>query len=126
MNGSEEIAGGFVIARGDSTIVLELEEEVFDKMPIFVAFGVIGTGCKTCCFRRNDSFNAFGLEDIENALLCVISFVGKEVVGINAWQEGVGSMQVMGLTRCEKEACGVAKRITSGMYLGAQTALTTP
>lgn len=48
MNSCEEVAGSFVIAGGDGAKVFELEEKVFDKMPIFIAVGVIGTGYKTC------------------------------------------------------------------------------
>ncbi len=50
VDGGEEVACGFVIARGDSTVLLEFAEEVFDKRPRFIKAAVIGARLNTVLF----------------------------------------------------------------------------
>ena len=40
MDGGEEISGGFVVAGGDGSELLEFAEEVFDQVARFVEFFV--------------------------------------------------------------------------------------
>lgn len=40
MDGGQEVACGLVIARGDSSMLLELGEDVLDQMPVFVDVAV--------------------------------------------------------------------------------------
>ena len=41
MDGGEEISGGFIVARGDGTILLELAEEILDEMARLVGVLVV-------------------------------------------------------------------------------------
>lgn len=55
-------------------------------------------------------------------LIGVIRFVGEQRVSLDISEQHICTVQVMRLTRCEKESCGVAQRITSGMNLATQSA----
>ena len=82
----EEVTLGFVITGSDSPEVLELEEEVLDKVAVFVAFGVVGAGCKSVGFGWDDGLDAFGLKEIEHPCLDVVGFVSREIVGLDLRQ----------------------------------------
>lgn len=68
----------FVITRRNPTILLELLEEVFDKMPPGVHVFVVASRLDTIRFRRDDRFHARFFENVQNTLLGVVGFVGEE------------------------------------------------
>ena len=43
MYGPEEVFGSFIVASGDSPILLEFSEEVFDAVTVFIEMFVKGT-----------------------------------------------------------------------------------
>lgn len=61
VNSGEEVASGFVIAGGDSHILLEFGERVLDQVSGFIRFSVIRVRRFPALFRRDDSRLA-GLE----------------------------------------------------------------
>lgn len=54
MNGTEEVASGLVIARGDSAILLEPGKEVFEQMARLVPMFIVRPLFLAILFGRDD------------------------------------------------------------------------
>ena len=126
VDGGEEVASGFVVAGGDGAIQFQLGEEIFNQMPRFVEILVIfaldlavGLGRNygpLACLRQRNQRPLIGLE----------AFVGKQDIGLHQRQQGIGSLQIAGLSRRKMKPGRVAQGVDRGMDFGAQSALAAP
>ena len=78
-----ETAGEFVVARGDSTKLLEPIEEAFNQMARFVAMPVDWALIDSVATRR-DIGNGVGSFDGFDQLIAVVAFVGRNSSSWNA------------------------------------------
>ena len=126
IDGGEKIASGFIIAGGDSAELFEFCEEIFNQMPCFIEFLIVGALDFAVGFGWNDP-RFSGLEQgLDHSFIGIVTLVGQEGIGLEARQPVIRSLQITGLTRREGERGGMAQGIDKGVNLGAQTALTPP
>ena len=76
IDGGEEVTGGFIVVGGNSAVLLEPTEEVFDEMASLVKLLVIVALILAVFLRRNDDFFPRLAQRLENALFGIIRFVG--------------------------------------------------
>lgn len=126
MDGGEEVASGLVVARGDSTKLLELGEEVFDEVPGLIEIAVIVTGHFAVSFGRNDRRLTGGCEGFEHPVIGIKGLVGDECVGFHAREQPLGADQIMRLAAGQRKANRVAQRIDQRMDLARQPTFTAP
>ena len=72
--------------------------------------------------RRDHGEFAGGGERFEHPSVGVEGLVGNQRIGGEERQEGIGTLQVMRLSRGQKEPGRIAERVDQGMNLGAQPA----
>ena len=120
MDGGEEVARGFVIARGDGAELLELAKEVLDEMARLVERPVVRSRCDAIALGWDDRELVGGGEWFDHPGVGVERLVGDERVGGERRQEGVGALQVVRLPRGEPELDRVAEGVDQGVDLGAQ------
>jgi hypothetical protein len=121
VDAGEEVAGGFVIARGDSPKLLESAKEVLDQVARLVEVFIVMAWISPTAFGRDDRRLAGFLERLDDALVGVEGLVGDDDVGRHAGQQRIGAVEIMGLAGGEKEAGWIAERIDGGDDLGAKS-----
>src|SRR6266446_912828 len=123
MDGSEEVASGFVVACGDGAELFKFGEEILDQVSSFVKFLVVEALLFAIGFRWNDGeFTGF-LQRFEHPLVGIEAFIGDHRASFDARQQDVGSIQFTGLSLAEMKSRWVAERVHGGVDLGAQPAL---
>src|SRR3954447_7253495 len=115
-----------VVAGGDGAVLLQLGEEVLDQVPRLVEVGVVGAGLLAVGLGRDHGRLAGPRERPEDALLGVVGLVGDQRVRGQAREQRVGALQIMRLTRAEREPGRVAERVDGGVDLRAQPAAAAP
>lgn len=122
MHSTEEVAGGFVVAGGDGSELLELGEEVLDQMACRIKLSVIpARRCPVGSWRDHRGL-AGGRQRLTHARVGIECLVGDQRVGLYCGQQVVGPLQVVCLAAGQEEADRVAQRIDQGVDLGAQSA----
>src|SRR5216683_2266830 len=97
MDGSEEVASGFVVACGDGAELFKFGEEILDQVSSFVKFLVVEALLFAIGFRWNDGeFTGF-LQRFEHPLVGIEAFIGDHRARFDASQQDVGSIQFTGL-----------------------------
>jgi hypothetical protein len=122
IDAGEEISGGFVIAGGDGSELLEPAEEILDPMAHLVALPVERGRIEAVWSRWNYRRFAGGGEWLEDALVGIEGAIGDQEIGRHLRQEHVGADQIMRLAGGEEERERPAERIDEGMDFGAQPA----
>jgi len=122
MDRGEEVDGGLVVSSCDGTEALEATVEVLDEVARLVGLLVERAGLSAVALWRDDAGLASGLERLDDAPVGIEGFVSQQSIGFHVRQQGVGALQIMGLTRSQEEADGIAQGIDQGMDLGAQPA----
>ncbi len=126
MDGRKEILPAFVVAGGNGSELLEFGKEVLDEVAGFVEIGVIGARGLAVGAGRNNGNDPRLFERLDHPLVGIVSFVGEESPSLQAWQQGIGTDQIVDLPRCEMEARWVAHGIGGGVDLGRQPTLAAP
>tara|TARA_B100002052_G_C15700218_1_gene514714 strand:+ start:104 stop:409 length:306 start_codon:yes stop_codon:yes gene_type:complete len=100
--------------------LLKFLEEIFDKVPPFIDFFVIGALFFSVGAGRDDGFDIVQVEQVQNPLCGVIGFVREKLLrlGQDAGQQSVTAAQIMHLARCQMKAGGVAECVTTGVDFG--------
>ena len=122
MDGTEEVAGALVVAGGDGPELLQLGEEVLDQVACLVEVLVVRSRLLAVALGRDHGGLAGLLQRLEHPLLGVECLVGDQQVGGEAGQEGIGTLEVVGLPGREREPGRIAEGIDRGVDLRAQAA----
>ena len=122
MDGPQEVASGFVVARSNGPVLLQACEEVLDQMPSLVEVSVIFARLFVRYPGRNDHCFALVQERLDQPGLGIVGLVGNNSLRGCVLEQDICSLEIMGLPWREKKACRVAQRIDRGMDLGAQAA----
>ena len=101
--------------------MFEFVEEALDNVAFFVELGVAGSLDLAVALGWDDDLGA-GSGDVLDQMICVIAFVGKCRLGLEAIDQIMGESDVVALSRAGDQADRVAQRIAGGMDLGAQPA----
>ena len=126
VSAGQEASCGLVVASGNGPELLELGKKVLDQMPGLVEVCVKGARCRAGFTRGDDRrLTGFG-QRREHPLVGIERLVGNQRLGLQLWQQGIGSSQVMRLTTGEMKADRIAKRIHQRVDLGGQPALAAP
>ena len=126
MDCGEEISGGFVVAGGDSAVLLDLAEEILDEVTCFVGIFVeIALNLAVALGRDHERFSACK-QRLDYPLVGIESLVCQQDLGRHIGQQRVGALQIMGLARRQDEVQRIAQRIDERMNLGAQPAFAAP
>ena len=126
MNCGEEISGGFVIARGNGAILLELAEEVLDEVARFVSFLVeLALDLAVALGRDHDRLSPCK-QRFDHPFVGIEGFVRQQGIGRQVWQQRVGTFQIVGLAGRQFEIQRIAKGIDKRMNLCAQPAFAAP
>ena len=119
MDGTQKIAGGFVITCSNASVLFEFLEEIFDQVPPFVHLFIIRTLFRAVAFGRNHHLAIGGFQFGNHAFQGVIGFIRKKSPNVfDIVQKRVGPVQIMGLARGQVKARGVAQSIASRMNFG--------
>jgi hypothetical protein len=126
MDCGEEISGGFVVARGDSSKLLELAEEVLNEMTRLESRFVIGALGFAIVPGWNHGGFASRAKRLDHTLIGVECFVCQQSVGLHVRQQRIGAFQIMCLARGQKEGEWIAQGVDQGVNFGAQPAVAGP
>ena len=122
MDGGEKISGGFVVACGDGSKLLEFAKEIFDQAAGLIEVFVVRARLFAVGLCWDDWFY-FGLaQGLDHPFVGVISLVGEQHVGLKPRQERVGALEIMGLSGREMKAGRIAQRVDRGVDFRAQSA----
>ena len=126
MDDREEVSGGLVVACGNSSVLLELAEEVLHQVARFVHFFVVEALKLSITLGRNDELFSCRKQRFDDTLIGIGSLVCQQGVGLHLGQKQVGTLQIMGLPRSQEEGQRIAKGIDHGMDFRAQSAFAAP
>ena len=126
MNASEEVYGGLVVAGRNRAVLLELAIEVLHEVARFVHFLVVEALNLSITLGRNDELFSCRKQRRDDALIGIESLVCQQGVGLHLGQKRVGTFQIMGLPRSQKEGQRIAQGIDHGMDFRAQSAFAAP
>lgn len=126
MDGGEEVAGGLVVACGDSSILLELGEEILNQVPRLVEMTIEGRCFLAVRTRWDDSGLSRGGQFLSHPLVRIEGLVPDQYICLHLRQKMIGALQVVRLTTGQMKSSGVAQRIDKGVDLGAQPAAGSP
>lgn len=126
IDGGKEVLPAFVVPCSNGSELLEFGKEVLDEVAGFVEIGVIGARRLAVGAGWNNWNDPHLFEGLDHPLVGIVSFVGKESASLQAWQQGVGTDQIVDLPGREMEARWVAQGIGGGVDLGRQPTLAAP
>lgn len=78
MDGTQKIAGGFVVTCGNASVLFEFLEEIFDQVSPFVHFFIIRTLFRAVGFGGNHHLAIGGFQFGNHAFQSIICFVGEK------------------------------------------------
>lgn len=105
---AEEVGGARVVAGGNRAELLESGEKVLDQVPCSVQVFVVFAGGFSIRFWRDDDGLARSLQRLDHPFIGIKGFVGDDRVGVNAWQKGLGPVQVMRVSWRKMKPSGIA------------------
>jgi hypothetical protein len=126
VDGGKKVSGGFVVARGNRAILLELAVEILNEMPRLVHFFVEGALDFAIAFGWDNGRFSCRTKRFDDALVGIERFVGQKSIGLHLRQQHVGTLQIMGLARGEEKGERIAQGIDQGMNFSAQPAFAAP
>src|SRR3954467_5070851 len=118
--------GPLVVAGRDRPVLLQPGEEVLDQVACFVEVLIVGARLLAVRLGRDHGGLAGPRERPEDALLGVERLVGDQRVRGQVRRQRVRALQVVRLSRREREPGRVAERVDGGVALGAQPAPAAP
>lgn len=118
----QECVGAFVVARCQSSEILESAKHAFDDIAPFIGGLVIGMGMFARWVRRNDRFTAARVQPIAQFAGVIGAVCEQTARRGNAVQKLGDPRQIMRLTRCQAERDGPPDLIGQGMNLGRPSA----
>jgi len=121
----EEVSGGFVVARGDSSELFEFVEEPFDEVAFLVEGEIARSLVFAIAFRWNHRGDCLALQQLNKAV-GVERLVGDQRVGIDVFDETRRGLQLVHLPLGQREGHGIAQGIDEGVNLGRQSAARAP
>ncbi len=121
MNESKEGCGCFVVARGDSPEVLELIEESFHEIALFIELLVIFTLDFTVGFWWDDCDCAHVSCRFDN-IIRIVSFIREHCLRTQAIEQLQRLCAIVSLTAGENKTQGIAVTIAGRVYFGAESA----
>ncbi len=119
VDGGQEIAGGFVVTRGDGAELFKSGEEVFDQVARFVEFPVIGAGILAVAAGRNHEGLARLFQRVNHAFVGIVGFVGNHGVRLDLGKQEIGSVQIVRLAGRQSEVGGIAQGIHGSVDFAA-------
>ena len=126
MDNAEEVAGGLVVPRGNTAILLNFVKELLDQMPCPVqVLTATARPFMAASGRSHDTF-ARVLQWIDETFPRIVSLVGDDDGSTRIRQYGLSAFQLMGLPRCQMKPGRVARYIDGSMDFRAQPAMATP
>ena len=123
VDGAEECGGPFIVSGGNTSKLREVCEEIFHQMPDFLQVFIVYTLHFPVRLWRAHRLHSGIFPPAHHTLLRVISFVGQHGVPLlqEARQQRVRACQIRRLSGRERNAAGMAQRLTGCMDLGGQS-----
>lgn len=117
---TDEISGGFVVARSDGAILFEFGKKIFYQVARFIEVFVVFPLFDAAGFWWDDASNAHLLQKVKHALVRIEGFIRKQGFDFSKppRQENIGPLQIVRLTGREMKARGIAQRIAGGVDFG--------
>ena len=122
MDGGKEVPGGFVVARGDGTELLEFAEEILDQVALFVEFAIEFARRQAVWSGRDYGGFASRRQRVEDSAIGIEGAICDQQVGGHMRQQRISPGQVVRLSRGQQQAQRIAECVDQRMDLGAQTA----
>lgn len=97
MRGGEEVAGHFVVARGNRAELLDFAEGILDQVTLLGEMPGKVSWATAMTPRWNDGGLAGGGERLENALVGIEAVVGDQQLGLHIGQEVARTNEVVRL-----------------------------
>jgi hypothetical protein len=101
--------------------MLEFIEEALDEVSFAVEHEIAGPWRLTICFWRNHRGDTSAGESVDQRI-SVVRLVAKQGVRVGAFEQGLRTSQVMGLSRRQHQFDGIAQGINEGVDFGRQSA----
>lgn len=122
MDASEEVARGFVIARGYCSELFEFTEEILDQAARFIEIFVVRARLFAVGLRWDDGLYASLAQRPNHALVSIEGLIREQGTGLKSRQKRISACQIMRLSGREMEAGRIAQRIHYGVNFRAQSA----
>jgi len=116
---------GFLVARGNAAVVLDLVNEPLDQIAFLVQMLVVRDGLRSRAARWDHRLGA-ELGHGGAKFVGIIPLVGEHVFGGKAIDQSFGLADVVDLPRGQNEADRIAEGIDTDIDFGAQAAARTP
>jgi len=110
-----------VVASGDTAELVQIAEEVFDEMTLFVHFKAARNWARTVSFRRDEGACA-PLIQLAAQTIIIEGLIAERSVEFDALDQGLNSCAVMPLSRRQQEPHEIAENIDQRYDLGGQAA----
>ena len=120
MDGSQEIARSFVVARGDGAKLFDFGEEILNQVTLPVDMSIKRAGLDPVGLGWDHRSLTGGGQRLEHALIGVECFIGDQYGGLHRRQQVVSTNQIVRLATGQEKVEWVAERIDQSMDLGAQ------
>jgi hypothetical protein len=117
----EEVAGGFVIASGDTSALLESREQAFDVVAFSIELLVVRPLNLSIAPGRNDRLASLSVDHPQH-FVTVIAFVGDDLFRRESFQQRRGLSDVVCLTRRQQKLDGIAESVAGRVNLRAESA----
>ena len=101
--------------------MLEFIEEALDEVSFAVEREIAGPWHLTICFWRYHRGDTSLGESVDQRI-SVVRLVAKQGVRVGAFEQGLRTSQVMGLSRRQHQFDGIAQGINEGVDFGRQSA----
>ena len=122
INGGQKMTRCCVSAGGNSAILLEFAEEIFNQVSCPIKVFVIIARLFAVSFGWDDRCCSSLLEKIKNPFVSIISLVSEKGIGLKVWQKSIRAVQIVCLSGRQHEACWSAQRICRCVDFCAQSA----
>lgn len=121
MKECEEVSGGFVVASGDASALLQLGEQSFDLVAFSIQMLVVRPLHVAIASGRNDCRRALVLNSLQR-LLAIVTLVGDDMFRRESLQERHGLSDVVSLPGREEELHRIAESVANRMNLRSESA----
>jgi len=122
VDGRQEISGGFVVAGGDGSELLEFTEEIFDQVSRFIEISVKIGRRQTILPGWDYGRFASGCQRLADPRVSIEGLVGDQDISGHLRQQRIGSDQIVRLPRGQQESQRVAECVDQGVDFCAQPA----
>ena len=128
MDCAEEYCGSFVVSGCDGAEAFEFGEEIFYEVARAIKIGIVLAPEGSVDLGRDGDLDSSGFEDVDHPLLGIVGAIGEQRAksADHLWQQRIGAVQIMQMTRGQMEGHRIAQRVAQGVQLGAQSALAAP